>query len=35
MNTGFSDRVRDAQIEKRFLRELASISFAGRLRVAS
>jgi len=35
MNTGFSDRVRDAPIEKRFLRERASISFAGRLRVAS
>src|SRR6266850_2941215 len=35
MITGFSDRVRDAPIEKRLLPELASISFAGRLRVAS
>jgi len=35
MITRFSDRVRDAPIEKLFLRELASINFAGRLRVAS
>jgi len=35
MITRFSDRVRDAPIEKLFLRELASINFAGRLRAAS